>query len=125
MLVPCNTQPSDLDVSSHANNIFVSGHFRITLCIQLPYFFSPQQFTNEGFPTPAPDSTVVSSQAPLLCCHSSLFSVWGAVDCPVSSPLLWIQKKFVDLSFCSPFYLLEQSGYFQTTYRQKQRPMSL
>lgn len=41
MLVPCNTQPSDLDVSSHANNISVSGHFRITLCIQLPYFLVP------------------------------------------------------------------------------------
>lgn len=95
-LEPHNTQPSDLDVSGHTNNIFDSkwtlqNHtvYSVGLSVSL------QQFTNEGFPTPAPDSTVVSSHAPLLCWHSYLFSVWGAVDCPVSSPLLWIQKMLL------------------------------
>lgn len=122
-LVPQNIQPSDLDVSIHTNNIFDS---KWTLQNHTVYSvglsFSLQQFTNEGFPTPAPDSTVVSSHAPLVCCHSCFFPVWGTVACPVSSPLRWIKKNFVDLPACSPFYLLEQSGYFQTTYMQNQRP---
>lgn len=86
-------------------SLVANGHFRITLCFQLPYLLVPSGSPMKVFLHQHP----IPQWFPLRHLCSAVTPVsfqFGAVDCPVSSPLLWIQKKNLLISHSLFTFLL-------------------